>query len=105
MSGGDGIDLIDGGRGNDRLSGGGADGDADVFHFGANWGRDVITDFENGVDRIAIDGVTEIGQLTITTRGTTTTIKVTGDNANTITVLGASAGTVTADDFDFGMAP
>jgi len=69
----DGRDDIDGGRGNDRLDGGagndilvGGRGDdiltggagADVFEFQRGDGRDRITDFTNGVDRIELDGFT-----------------------------------------------
>ncbi len=50
IDGGEGNDFIDGGQGNDRLSGG---ADADVFHFGINSGRDIITDFD-GEDEIYI---------------------------------------------------
>ena len=45
-----GDDLLDGGKGNDRLTGGNG---ADTFVFKA--GRDVIRDFENNRDTIAID--------------------------------------------------
>lgn len=70
LSGGGGADVLIGGHGNDRLTGGaGRDivtGDAgnDVFIFGAvnetgrtATTRDVITDFESGVDRIDLSGM------------------------------------------------
>ncbi|HEY8380956.1 MAG TPA: CAP domain-containing protein [Microvirga sp.] len=44
-----GRDTLLGDSGNDRLAGG---ADADVFVFRGAWGADVITDFQNGVDRI-----------------------------------------------------
>jgi serralysin len=50
LSGGAGADRLDGGAGNDRLGGGTG---ADVFVYSA--GRDVITDFADGVDRITIE--------------------------------------------------
>jgi Ca2+-binding RTX toxin-like protein len=50
---GSGRDRLNGDAGNDRLSGG---GDADVFEFGRGGGRDVITDFADEVDRIALAG-------------------------------------------------
>lgn len=80
LSGEDGQDDIDGGRGNDRLDGGagndvlsGGRGDdvltggagADVFEFERGEGRDRITDFANGLDRIALDGFTEAQVRTI----------------------------------------
>lgn len=52
LVGGTGDDLLDGGRGADRLMGG--DG-ADSFVFAAGYGRDVIADFENDIDGIALD--------------------------------------------------
>src|SRR4029078_728254 len=62
LSGGDGTDLLLGGGGKDTLRGGdvtGADGDLDLFTFSAlsdstvaKAGRDLISDFEDGVDKI-----------------------------------------------------
>ncbi|MBK4216839.1 M10 family metallopeptidase C-terminal domain-containing protein [Paracoccus caeni] len=49
-----GRDLLNGGFGNDRLTGG---GDADTFLFRKNFDRDVITDFEIGIDVIQMQGV------------------------------------------------
>lgn len=47
-----GADELDGGAGNDRLVGGRG---ADVFEFDRKDGRDVIGDFQHGVDRIELD--------------------------------------------------
>lgn len=58
LNGGKGNDTVMGGRGNDRLTGG--DG-ADLFIFGAGHGRDVITDFRNGVDKIDLQGGLSFG--------------------------------------------
>ena len=49
LSGEAGADVLNGGKDDDTLTGGGG---ADVFVFNRNAGFDVITDFENGVDRI-----------------------------------------------------
>jgi Ca2+-binding RTX toxin-like protein len=51
INGLDGDDDLTGGRGRDILSGGLGE---DVFHFAKGDRRDVITDFEDGVDRIAL---------------------------------------------------
>ncbi|WP_304611094.1 CAP domain-containing protein [Microvirga sp. ACRRW] len=48
-----GRDTLDGGTGNDTLSGG---ADADVFRFSGNWGKDKISGFQNGLDRIDLRG-------------------------------------------------
>ncbi|MEZ5755091.1 MAG: calcium-binding protein [Paracoccaceae bacterium] len=53
LFGGDGNDLLNGGAGDDVLAGGAG---ADIFEFYPGSGRDVITDFTNGQDRIEIDG-------------------------------------------------
>lgn len=61
LAGGNGQDLLDGGAGDDILDGGAGDdflfGDtgADTFMF--NYGTDVISDFEQGVDQIVLDPV------------------------------------------------
>ena len=52
LSGGLGADTLAGGPGNDRLTGGPG---ADVFLFGPGGGRDAVTDFTPGVDRLLID--------------------------------------------------
>ena len=69
LSGGDGNDRIDGGVGNDTLIGGrGADtltggAGADIFQYlslqdsGVGLGRDVITDFEQGSDKIDLSAL------------------------------------------------
>lgn len=49
-----GEDFVNGGRGNDVLTGG---ADADVFIFRKTDHADVIRDFEDGMDRLYIDGV------------------------------------------------
>ena len=55
LDGGADSDILNGGRGNDTLTGGAG---ADVFEFRRGDGRDLITDFTNGVDRIELDGFT-----------------------------------------------
>ncbi len=48
-----GDDTIDGGGGNDYLIGGAG---SDVFVFGSNWGRDLVFDWQDGIDRLDIRG-------------------------------------------------
>ncbi|PRY25959.1 hemolysin type calcium-binding protein [Aliiruegeria haliotis] len=57
LRGGRGKDVLVGGSGNDRLIGG-PGADTFVFQHGEHDGRDVIEDFEDGVDIIHIAGVT-----------------------------------------------
>ena len=63
LDGGAGRDSLTAGDGNDTLAGGlgddvliGARG-ADVFWFGANFGRDIVSDFRPGEDKIQLVGV------------------------------------------------
>jgi Ca2+-binding RTX toxin-like protein len=53
LYGGIGADLVDGGTGNDMMWGGSG---ADVFLFQQGDGIDRLRDFENGIDRIRVEG-------------------------------------------------
>jgi Ca2+-binding RTX toxin-like protein len=55
-----GVDDLFGHKGSDILTGG---GNADFFHFLTGDGRDVITDFENGLDKADISGWTAISDF------------------------------------------
>ncbi len=66
LSGGDGNDTLVGGRENDVLTGGLG---ADTFTFLQADGRDVITDFADGTDRIELREANALGDLTITQNG------------------------------------
>ena len=96
ISGGDGADLIIGGYGNDTLTGGEG---GDTFVFGDFSGRDVITDWEAGVDVIEIAGLTwNFGNLHI---------RQNGDDAEifygfaTIVLEDTDGSALSAADFDF----
>lgn len=54
LDGGNGSDLLIGGRGNDVLTGGRG---PDVFRFGADFGEDVVTDFELKTDKLDFGGL------------------------------------------------
>lgn len=58
LSAGAGSDTLYGGFGDDTLSGGGTDGVRDQFFYRSHekGGQDTITDFEDGVDRIYLQG-------------------------------------------------
>ena len=49
LTGNTGVNRIDGGKGNDMLTGGAG---ADDFVFAKGYGKDTITDFQNGIDDI-----------------------------------------------------
>ena len=61
LSGGEGADTLDGGDGKDLLRGDAGDDvmtggmRADIFHFRAFEGADIVTDFLDGVDRLFVD--------------------------------------------------
>jgi VCBS repeat-containing protein len=62
LFGGDGRDVLAGGNGNDALNGGAG---ADIFQFGKGGGSDTVSDFEVGVDRLALeDGISVAGSQT-----------------------------------------
>ena len=114
LSGGDGYDYLNGGTGNDILNGGnlgddleggsgndtltGGQGD-DYFIFVDDFGHDIITDFENGVDQLnlsALDEGTPFDQVTISQSGNDSLIQF-GDNS--ITLLDTDSANITFDDF------
>lgn len=112
LEGNDGQDVLMGGTNNDTLVGGAGDdtltggGDYDVFLYDATWGDDVITDFENGVDRIDLTGSGLLySDLVITSVDGGTLIDAGGHG--TIFLSRQSAAFIDADDFgplrgDFG---
>ncbi|MEO1613424.1 MAG: calcium-binding protein [Pseudomonadota bacterium] len=63
LFGGGGADRLIGGSGDDDLTGGGG---RDRFEFNGRAGDDVITDFQDGTDRIVIRAANDIGDLRIT---------------------------------------
>ncbi|WP_420861061.1 calcium-binding protein [Algirhabdus cladophorae] len=83
MRGGNGKDQIRGGNGNDQINGGGGDdvltgnNGADTFIFlGFNYGDDVVTDFEVGVDFLS--GEVETGNATIEDQGGDALVRASG---------------------------
>lgn len=94
LNGGGGRDDIDGGRGRDFLSGGGG---RDTFHFERGSGKDVIEDWRDGQDKIAIDGAS-FDALTILQRGDDVLIRFSNFQ---VEVENANANQFTAADFIF----
>ncbi len=96
LLGGDGADTLSGGTGADRLTGG---ADADRFVFNTGFGSDIVTDFQNGIDRIAITtGAEKFGDVTVADAGADAVITFSGV---TITLLSFDHAQIGAEDFVF----
>lgn len=94
INAGAGADTITGGAGADTIAGGTG---ADLFTIAANADfGDVISDFESGSDRFALDVVRTITDV-VTAAGTgVTTVATQTQSTSAITVSGTIAGTITA---------
>ena len=96
ISGGDGDDLIIGGYGQDKLTGGEG---SDTFVFDDFSGKDVITDWESGVDTIQISGWTSGFQnLKVSQNGDDAVISY---SFAKIVLEDTDTSTISATDFDF----
>lgn len=86
IAGNDAANMLDGGGGNDWLTGRGG---ADTFAFGGNWGDDTITDFVRGEDLLDFSSAgLSFADLDITSSGGDTVISCA---ASSITLLGVAA--------------
>ncbi|SFI38684.1 calcium-binding protein [Albimonas pacifica] len=104
LYGGDDADNLVGGRGDDRLVGGAA---GDFFRFGRRTDDDLITDFQNGLDRIDLsrlvitgDELTAIKDASKTLSGNSVMVdldKLGGDGS--IQIIGLTKAQMTLDDF------
>jgi serralysin len=103
LSGGNGNDKLTGGGGNDTLNGGAGN---DTFIFAANFGKDVIADFQN------TNGEQDIIQFDHTVFADFSAVQshmaqvvgnvvITVDANDTITIQDTSVGHLSADDFRF----
>lgn len=96
LAGGTGNDTLVGGTGDDALVGG--DG-ADVFRIQGAFGRDVVQDWEDGLDMIGLVGL-DLDDLTITSRGQNAIVALTEAPDHRLVILGG-AGLIDAGDFVF----
>lgn len=90
LDGGSGNDLLRAGSGDDSVTGGAG---CDVFVFAAGSGHDVITDFEDHLDRLQI---TSGATIEIIAQGHDTLIRY---GADEVVILGVAAGLVSLADF------
>ncbi len=98
LFGNQGNDTLNGGSGNDTLTGG---SNADTFVFSGAFGKDKITDFQDGLDGIRFlnAGSSDFSDLTISGNGSTSVHVAFGSNA--IDVDGVNPITLSAADFQF----
>lgn len=96
LEGNGGRDYLFASRGDDYLRGG-ADEDRFIF-VGDNFGFDIISDYEDGIDRIKVENAATFQDLVITQDSTRSLITW---NGNTIEVENTLATDLTVDDFIF----
>ncbi|MEP2784069.1 MAG: calcium-binding protein, partial [Pseudoruegeria sp.] len=110
MYGGSGKDRLFGEDGADKLFGGGGDDimvggeGADTFHFFENYGNDVITDFENNVDKINLrnfDFITTLEDARGYAERIDGNVIFDFENGDTLTILNTSINAV-MDDITIG---
>ncbi len=97
---GAGNDTLDGGIGNDFYFGGAG---ADIFVWTDNFGRDVVKDFTDGVDRLDFSGhsgANSMADVSVTQSGNHTIITLT-TSTDKVTLADTLSTTVTGSDFDF----
>ena len=109
INAGNGDDTIDGGNGDDSLSG---NAGKDTFIFNNGYGKDIIFDFEDGIDKLDFSSYTKddgaggavaitFADLTITRSGGD--IKIDGlDAGDEVLIRNEPMSNITADDFIFG---
>lgn len=95
------FELLEGWLGDDTLTGGEG---ADIFRFRDGFGKDTVTDFEIGIDRIRLNDLSDLFDgfegVILTQVGSNTVVSIADDpDGNTITLLNIDAATLTASDF------
>lgn len=99
LSGGRGRDTLIGGVGDDKLTGGKLK-DVFVFDGTQDEGRDRITDFQDGLDRIRIEGES-FADLTIKQAGGGSNTRILLDSGTEIILLNVDKADIGIDDFIF----
>jgi Ca2+-binding RTX toxin-like protein len=112
LQGGMGSEFLYGGAGNDKLIGNGGDdflsggADNDTFVFSPNFGKDIVTDFQNTGDTndiIQFDRTLFADFSAVQSHATQegTSVVITADANNTIELQNTTVENITADDFRF----
>jgi Ca2+-binding RTX toxin-like protein len=100
LLGGSGKDYLSGGEGNDKLTGG---SEADTFYFDDGYGVDRITDFTNGVDKIAISvaGFDSLSDIFAHQVQSGSQLQIDLGGGNYLLIDNYSKSQISADDFIF----
>lgn len=100
LEGGAGDDILDGGRGDDTLQG---DAGSDQFVIKSNFGDDVITDFEAGIDEIYFDGAgfADFAAVSAAMTDTTGGVLIDDGTGNSILLQGLLITDLSSADFAF----
>nr|WP_284731537.1 FG-GAP-like repeat-containing protein [Planktothrix agardhii] len=108
LDGGEGNDILTGGQGNDWLVGAGGDdtltGGAgnDRFYLASSFGNELITDFTNGEDIIALNGGLTFEQLQITSFNGSTLIKIASSQQQLAELFGVDSSLIGKSNFVLG---
>nr|WP_329626331.1 Ig-like domain-containing protein [Planktothrix agardhii] len=108
LDGGEGNDILTGGQGNDWLVGAGGDdtltGGAgnDRFYLASSFGNNLITDFTNGEDIIALTGGLTFEQLEITSFNGSTLIKIASSQQQLAELFGVDSNLIGKSNFVLG---
>lgn len=96
LYGGDGNDILNGGAGSDRLYG---NAGIDTFVLASGMGLDSISNFQDGVDIIRLDGGLTFGALQIAQSGTSTLIKIASTGVTLASLINTNSALIGAADF------
>ncbi len=106
LRGGNGVDLLQGGKGNDRLDGGFANDSliggagADQFVLCAGNGKDIIFDYQDSVDTLALEGL-DFSDLQIRQGQEQSALQVASTQEVLATLVGIQASNIDQADFSF----
>jgi Ca2+-binding RTX toxin-like protein len=100
LLGGNGADTLIGGTGNDILTGGKG---GDVFVFASGFGKDVITDFQVGLDRIQLSKsvFADYASMLANATASGSDILISAADGSVITLKNASMSSLQSSDFLF----
>ncbi|MEG4987519.1 DUF4347 domain-containing protein [Microcoleus sp. BR0-C5] len=96
LYGGDGNDILNGGAGTDQLYG---NAGIDTFVLAPGMGLDSIYNFQDGVDRIRLDGGLTFGALQIAQSGTSTLIKIASTGVTLASLINTNSALIGEADF------